>query len=144
MFWTTAAYAMGGAGQAGGGFNLVDLAPVAFIMAVFYLLLIKPQQKRNREHKEMLSNLRKGDEVITSGGLCGRVVSIQEDTITLDLGETKVIILRSFVSSLKPTPQVREKDKKGKKGAKKAENEQQPEEAESKSDESKKNDGADE
>ena len=144
MFWTATAYAMGASGQAGEGMKLVDFAPFAFMIAVFYLLLIRPQQKRTREHKEMINNLRKGDEVITGGGLCGRVVATQDDTVTLDLGETKVTIMRTYVTGLKPAPQVREKDKKSKKDAKKVDTERQPEEAESKSGESKKNNDADE
>ena len=74
MFWTTTAYAMGAGGQGGEGDPLMSLLPLILMFAVFYFLLIRPQQKRSKEHKTMLEALRKGDDIITNGGLCGRMV----------------------------------------------------------------------
>ena len=98
---------------------MASVGPLVLMFAVFYFLLIRPQQKRAKQHKEMVNSLRKGDEVITSGGLYGRIVDTQEETVTLDLGKTEVTIIRSAISSMATVPMP--KDKKGKKDNKKAE-----------------------
>ena len=78
---------------------LVASAALLLLMfAVFYFLLIRPQQKRNKEHKAMLDALGKGSYVITSGGLLGRIVDLEGDILVIDLGETKVRMPRGFVS----------------------------------------------
>ena len=107
MFWTTIAYAMGGAGTGAGagsdppGFGLV---PIALMFAVFYFIFFRPQQKRNKEHKAMLSSLKRGDEVVTAGGIFGRIHEAAEDHVILDLGEgTRVKVLRSSISTLSST-----------------------------------------
>ena len=119
MFWISEAYAMSPGGAGGEPDILTSMAPLILMFAVFYFLLIRPQQKRAKQHKEMIQSLRKGDEVITSGGLCGRVVDTQEETVTLDLGKTEVTIIRSAVSSMATVPMP--KEKKGKKDSKKSE-----------------------
>jgi preprotein translocase subunit YajC len=65
------------------------LVPMAAIFLIFYFLLIRPQQKRQKEHDEMLTAIVKGDEVITSGGLHGKVVGTTDDTLTLEIGAVK-------------------------------------------------------
>jgi preprotein translocase subunit YajC len=65
------------------------LVPMAAIFLIFYFLLIRPQQKRQKEHDAMLVAIEKGDEVITSGGLHGKVVGTTEDTLTLEIGAVK-------------------------------------------------------
>ena len=73
--------------QAGGGQDpLSFLFPVAAIMAIFYLLLIRPQQKKQREHDELLKTVQKGDRIVTTGGLHGVVVGASDDVLTVDLG----------------------------------------------------------
>ncbi|MDR2076561.1 MAG: preprotein translocase subunit YajC [Desulfovibrio sp.] len=109
MFWTTAAYAMA-PGPGGEAQTWSTFGSLALIFAVFYFLLIRPQQKRAKEQKAMLEALRKGDEVITSGGLMGRIVDTQDKFLLVDLGETKVKILRSAVTSV-PTAAPAPKDK---------------------------------
>ena len=113
MLWTTAAYAMA-PGPGGEAQTWSTFGSLALIFAVFYFLLIRPQQKRAKEQKAMLEALRKGDEVITTGGIMGRIVEPQEKFLLVDLGETKVKILRSAVASV-PTaaPAPREKASKG-------------------------------
>ncbi len=111
------AYAMGANGQAGGqgaGNPLVQFAPIILMFVVFYFLLIRPQQKKAKEHRAMLSGLKRGDKVITSGGLYGRIVEINETTAEVDLGETKVTIARSALNVLPGSaPQAEKKaDKK--------------------------------
>ena len=101
MFWTTTAYAMGGAGAgaADGAAGLASFIPLILMFAVFYFLLIRPQQKRTKEHKAMLANLHRGDEVITAGGIFGSIHELGDDYVVLDLGDTKIKVLRTSISS---------------------------------------------
>ena len=120
MSWITEAYAMG-AGQAAGGQEgnlFASLMPFALIFVIFYFLLIRPQQKKAKEEQNMLQGLKKGDPVLTIGGMYGRIVDIDGDVMTVDLGETKVRMARHSlrpapVKQAAPTPK---KDKKAKKG----------------------------
>ena len=73
------AFAQASGGLAEGGFGLL---PIIFVMVIFYFLLIRPQQKRAKQHKEMLGALRRGDKIITSGGLTGSIVKVVEDSET--------------------------------------------------------------
>lgn len=100
MFVSTA-YAMGSAGgQAAGGEAWMQFAPLLIMLAIFYFLLIRPQQKKAKEHRAMLQALRKGDTIITNAGFIGRIVDIDEDVLTIDLGETKVSLGRGYVAGL--------------------------------------------
>jgi preprotein translocase subunit YajC len=100
-------------GGAGGPTEMVaQFIPLILMIAVFWFLLIRPQKKRQQEHKNMLENLRRNDTVVTTGGLIGRIVEIDGDVLTLDLGETKVRVGRGFVSGLFDAKA--QKEKKGK------------------------------
>ncbi len=96
----TVAYAMGapgGGGASGGGAS--GLIMMAVIFAIFYFILIRPQQKKMKEHKKMVDDLKKGDEIITAGGIYGVVEGMTPDTLTVKIAEgTKVKITRSSVS----------------------------------------------
>jgi preprotein translocase subunit YajC len=69
--------------QMGGGSGLAMLAPVLLIFGVFYFLLILPQQRRQKKWQQMLSDLKTGDKVVTSGGLKGTIFSMKDDSVTL-------------------------------------------------------------
>ena len=71
------------AAQSGGGSGLALFAPVLLIFGVFYFLLILPQQRRQKKWQQMLSELKTGDKVVTSGGLKGTIFSLKEDSVTL-------------------------------------------------------------
>jgi preprotein translocase subunit YajC len=74
--------------QSGGSQDPVSfLIPMAAIMLIFYFLLIRPQQKRQKEHEAMLKSVSKGDRVVTSGGLHGTVVGESDDVLTLEIGQ---------------------------------------------------------
>jgi len=92
-------YAMGaGAGQGGGG-GFSAIVPLLLMFAIFYFLLIRPQQKKAKEHREMISNLKKWDRVVTSGGIHGRITSLDEGTVTVEIADkVKVKILRGNIS----------------------------------------------
>jgi len=84
------AYAMGGAGQGGAGGQGGDMhfiIVMAAIFAIFYFLLIRPQQKRQKELKAMINNLGHGDMVITSGGLHGKITGITDQVVTLEVSD---------------------------------------------------------
>lgn len=73
--------------QAGGGSTLMSLLPMVLIFVVFYFLLIRPQQKRAKEHKNMVANIGKNDEVLTNGGFLGKVTKVGDTYITVQLNE---------------------------------------------------------
>lgn len=107
------AYAMGqgGAGAAGGsgGFLSTPLLPIILMLAIMWFLLIRPQQKKQKEHKEMIGNLKKGDMIITSGGLYGRVTGVTDATLTVEIADkVRVKVGRGHVAGLaqttKPSP----------------------------------------
>jgi preprotein translocase subunit YajC len=99
------AYAMGssGAGGAGGasGFLSTPLIPIILMLAIMWFLLIRPQQKKQKEHRDMVSNLKKGDMIITSGGLYGRITGLTDATITVEIADkVRVRVSRAHVSGL--------------------------------------------
>jgi len=69
--------------QLPGGMGLLQLAPLLFIFAIFYFLLILPQQRKQKKWQAMLSELKNGDKIVTSGGLRGTIISLKEDAVTL-------------------------------------------------------------
>ena len=101
MLAPTLAYAGAlGDGGFGGAGGYQALIPLLLMFAVFYFILIRPQQKKQKSQREMLQNLKTGDQVITSGGLYGTIVAIDEQKITLRIAENvKVEVGRSFVAS---------------------------------------------
>lgn len=101
------AYAMGptptsGSGQGGPAGLFTSLIPLILIFVIFYFLLIRPQQKRAKEHKTMIENLKKGDKIITSGGIYGIIEAVGTNTITVKVAEnTKVKIGKAYVAVLR-------------------------------------------
>ena len=78
-------------------------APLLIIMVIFYVLLILPAQRRQKKTRQMLSALKNGDKVVTSGGLFGTIVGLEGDAIQLRIADqVKVKVLRSAVASLQP------------------------------------------
>lgn len=69
---------------------LVQLLPFVVLIAVFYFLIIRPQRKREKQTREMLSALKNGDNVTTIGGICGKIVGVKDDVITIEVGKDKV------------------------------------------------------
>ena len=105
-----------GGGEGGGGFQPLILMGAMF--AIFYFLLIRPQQKKNKDHRQMLTNLKKGDRVVTSGGIHGRITGMDESTLTVEIAEkVRVKVTRANVAGLlNPAPQAQppKKEKKDK------------------------------
>lgn len=69
--------------SSGGGMGLLGLAPLLFIFAIFYFLLILPQQRKQKKWQAMLGELKTGDRVVTSGGLRGTIIGLKDDALTL-------------------------------------------------------------
>jgi preprotein translocase subunit YajC len=90
-------------GEGGGGSTLFTLFPILLIFVIFYFLLIRPQQKRQKEHQKMLEAIQKGDRVLTSGGLYGTVVGVKENIVVLKIAENvKIEIAKSAVTHIVP------------------------------------------
>jgi len=94
------AYAMGtGGASEGGGFGA--FVPIILMFAIFYFLLIRPQQKKAKQHRELLSALRKGDRVVSSGGLHGVVTGLTDDMVTMEIApKVRVKVSRGSISGL--------------------------------------------
>ena len=89
--------------QAGGPGGLMAFLPLIIIMGIFYVLLILPQQRRQKKTQEMVNALKNGDKVITTGGLFGTIVGLEGDSIQLRIADqVKVKVLRSAVTGLQP------------------------------------------
>ena len=73
------------AGGAQGGMDLVGLMPLVLLFVLLYFLMIRPQAKRAKEHRNMLQALQKGDEVVTSGGTLGKVINVGEQFVTVEI-----------------------------------------------------------
>lgn len=87
-------------GQASGTDMLVQFVPLILMFVIFWFLLIRPQQKRAKEHKRMLENLKRGDHVITSGGMIGRILDLDADTMLLECGDTKLRMSRGAIATM--------------------------------------------
>ncbi len=100
------AWAMAPAQDAGaqdGGSAIMSFLPLILIFVVFYFLLIKPQQKKAKEHKLMLEGLKRGDKVITAGGEYGVIESVGAATVTLKIAENvKVKFGKAYIAAVRP------------------------------------------
>lgn len=85
--FTGIAYAMGPQPGGGQGSGMWSFLPIILIFVIFYFLLIRPQQKRAKEHRTLLENLKTGEYVLTSGGIYGRITGIKNNIITLEISE---------------------------------------------------------
>jgi preprotein translocase subunit YajC len=95
----TPAYAQAG----GGGDALTSFLPIILIFVIFYFLLIRPQQKKMKNHREMLSRIKRGDRVLTGGGILGTVTKVKEETdeVTVEIADdVRVDILRGTISDV--------------------------------------------
>ncbi|MBD3379970.1 MAG: preprotein translocase subunit YajC [Candidatus Omnitrophica bacterium] len=91
-----------GAGAPAQGSPIMSLLPIALIFIIFYFLLIRPQKKAQKEHADMIQALKKNDEVVTSGGIHGTIVNIQEGAVTLRVDDnTRIKVQRSSISKVK-------------------------------------------
>ena len=100
--FATPAYAQA-AGGAGGADLFSSFIPIILIFVIFYFFLIRPQQKKAKEHKQMVEALRRGDQVLTQGGIYGKVTKVKEgeDDIEVEIAkEVRIRVLRSSVAQV--------------------------------------------
>ena len=101
-FFISNAHAQAAAAPPGGG--LLTFLPLVLMLVVFYFLMIRPQQKRVKEHRAMVSELKKGDEVVTNGGLGGTVAKVGEAYISVRIADgVEVNVQRAAVAALLPS-----------------------------------------
>ena len=95
-------YLIGMAQAAGGGGGLMQMAPLVLIFVVFYVLVIRPQSKKAKELQNLLKELKKGDDVVTQGGIIGRITGLKDDEVTLQVQEgVRLRMLRSSITGLR-------------------------------------------
>ena len=98
-FFISSAYAQQGAPEG----SLLDLWPLVVIFIAFYFLLIRPQQKKQKEHGQMVAGLQVGDEVMTAGGILGRITGISEHYAVVQISDnTEIKIQKNSVSAVVP------------------------------------------
>ena len=101
------AFALGapaGGAAAGGGMlaQFQGMIPLVFMFAIFYFLLIRPQQKKAKEHRALLEALKKGDQVVTAGGMHGKVTALDDQVVTLEISAgVNVKVNKGFIASVK-------------------------------------------
>ncbi|HYB90902.1 MAG TPA: preprotein translocase subunit YajC [Candidatus Binataceae bacterium] len=117
MFFEGIAWAQAaGAGQQNAGQQALftTIIPIALLFGIFYFLLIRPQTKKASEHAKMLKDLKRNDEVVTTGGLIGRITELGDRLVTLEIApNVRVRVERPQVSSLSPYGKTPSKKEKG-------------------------------
>ena len=99
-FFIASAYAQDAAPQGGG---LMSFLPLIIIFVIFYFLLIRPQMKRAKEHKNLVAALSTGDEVVTNGGLLGKITNVGESFVTVELADNvQIKIQKHAIASVMP------------------------------------------
>jgi preprotein translocase subunit YajC len=97
----TEAYAQSGVADAGPSMFL-QFAPILLIFVIMYFLILRPNQQKQRQHREMVANVRRGDTVVTSGGLIGKVAKVDDSEVQVELAEgVRVRIVRSMIAEVR-------------------------------------------
>ena len=98
---TSALYALLAVAREGGNSGLINLTMFGLMFAIFYFLLIRPQAKERQRHDSMLTAIKKGDDIVTNGGIIGRVVHAEENRLTVKTGEnTRITVDRGRVAAV--------------------------------------------
>jgi preprotein translocase subunit YajC len=116
MMFISEAWAQAAGAPAGGGDMLMTLAPMVLIFVVFWFLLIRPQQKKAKEHRAVVAALKRGDRVVTTGGIYGQVTQVADDHLMVEVAEgVKIKVVRDAISAVpsKPEPMKKDDAKKG-------------------------------
>jgi len=103
------------AADAGGSGGFASLIPLVLIMVIFYFLLIRPQQKKLKEHRNLVDELKKGDNILTGGGLYGKVIDVKEDILKVEIADgVRINVKRDTIAGLTDIGPAKEKSAKGK------------------------------
>jgi preprotein translocase subunit YajC len=102
--FSSPAYAQAGAASSGGMAGLlVNFAPLLFIFVIFYFLLIRPQTRRAKEHRDMIGAVKRNDTAVTSGGLVGKVTKVDDAEIELEVASgVRVRVVKTMLSEVRP------------------------------------------
>ncbi len=94
----------GEGGEGGGGDMLMSILPLILIFVVFYFLLIRPQQRKQKAHRAMLHNVNRGDDIVTNGGLVGNVIKVgRGDSVLVEIApDIRVRVMRNMISQIMP------------------------------------------
>ena len=97
------AYAQGAAAAPEAGSMMSFVVPMIFMVVIFYFLLIRPQQKKSIEHKALLDNLKKGDRIITSGGMIGTIINIDDQIVNVEIADkVRIEMGRPYIAGFAP------------------------------------------
>ena len=97
------AFAAGPGGAAESSPMWTFMAPMVLMVVIFYFLLIRPQQKKAKEHRQFLENLKRGDRVITTGGLCGEITAINYQIVTVEVADkVRLEVGRPYIAGFAP------------------------------------------
>jgi len=103
MFSSPAYAATGGAASGGAASFAMQIFPLVLIFVIFYFLLIRPQQKRMKDHQRMVAEVKVRDTAITSGGLIGKVTRVEDHEVELEIAQgVKVRVVKSMLSDVRP------------------------------------------
>ncbi len=97
------AFAQGAAAAPEAGSMMSFVVPMIFMVVIFYFLLIRPQQKKAKEHKALLDNLKRGDRIITSGGMIGTIINIDDQLVSLEVADKiRIEMGRPYIAGFAP------------------------------------------
>jgi len=100
--FTSPAYAQAATGPASGASAFLQIVPLLLIFVIFYFLMIRPQQRRMREHRALIDAVKKGDTVVTGGGLVGKVVKVDANEVDVEIAPTvKVRVVKSTLADVR-------------------------------------------
>jgi preprotein translocase subunit YajC len=103
MFASPAFAANGAAASGGGAFGFVGLLPWVAIFVIFYFLMIRPQQKRAKQHQAMLAAVKKNDVAVTAGGMIGKVTKVEDNEVELEIAAgVKVRVVKGTLAEVRP------------------------------------------
>jgi preprotein translocase subunit YajC len=88
-------------GQSPGGGMTIFLIQMLAILAIFYFLIIRPKVQQEKKHRERLDQIKRGDEIVTAGGVIGEVVHLKDDRLTVKSGETRLVVQRNRVAEVR-------------------------------------------
>jgi len=87
-------------GGSAGGTTAIFLFQMLAILGIFYFLIIRPKVQQEKKHREQLEQIRRGDEVVTAGGIMGEVVHIKDDKVTIKSGESRMVVQRDRIAAV--------------------------------------------
>ena len=97
------AYASAGSASSGTAGLLVNVLPLLLIFVIFYMLMIRPQQRRMKQHQEMLAAVKRNDTAVTNGGLIGKVIKVDENEVELEIASgVRVKVVKTMLSDVRP------------------------------------------